>query len=68
MTLAPSFPIVRAAALELLNSDARLTRRAGSFLGQCAVDPAPLSDLQLDWLVTLLDRNNLISLEARDDA
>lgn len=46
----------RSAALALLNSDARLSRKAGSFLGQIVADDTPLSDKQADWLCTLLDR------------
>lgn len=49
----------RAAALALLNGDSRLSRKAGSFLGQLAVDPTPMSDKQLDWLGTLLERAKL---------
>lgn len=52
----------RAAALALLNSSAKLTRKAGSFLGQIAVDASPLSSAQSDWLAKLLDRNGLPSL------
>jgi hypothetical protein len=46
----------RSAALSLLNSATHLTRKAGSFLGQCAVDPLPLSEAQRGWLDTLLER------------
>lgn len=53
------FPNNRAAALALLNSGHRLTRKAGQFLGQLAVDTAPLSDAQADWLANLLDRAGL---------
>lgn len=53
------FENVREAALALLLSEQRLTRKAGSFLGQCAVDPAPLTDAQADWLGALLDRAKL---------
>ena len=49
----------RAAALALLNSESRLTRKAGQFLGQIAVDPSPLSVAQEDWLVALLDNAGL---------
>jgi hypothetical protein len=49
----------RTAALALLTGDSRLSRKAGSFLGQLAVDPTPLSDKQTDWLATLLDRAGL---------
>lgn len=54
------FQTQRDAALALLNDPrARLTRAAGSFLGQCAVDPLPLTDAQREWLDTLLDRAGL---------
>lgn len=53
------FPDQRSAALTLLTSNARLTRQAGSFLGQLAVDPTPLSQKQSAWLATLLDRAGL---------
>lgn len=49
----------KAAALALLNGDGRLTRKAGSFLGQLAVDPTPMSLAQRDWLATLLERAGL---------
>ncbi len=58
MTEAP-FHGHRAAALALLNLGGKLTRKAGSFLGQLAVDPTPMSDAQRDWLTTLLERNGL---------
>lgn len=54
--IAGQFPTPRDAALALLSSDARFSRNAGSFLGQCAVDPTPLTAAQADWLTTLLDR------------
>lgn len=53
------FTDLRSAALALLNSNARLTRKAGSFLGQLVADPAPLSEKQRDWLGTLLERAEL---------
>ena len=46
----------RKAALAILASDSRLTRRAGAFCGQCAVDDTPLSEKQLDWFLTLAER------------
>ena len=49
----------RAAALALLNGGHSLTRKAGSFLGQLAVDPSPLTQAQSDWLAKLLDRAKL---------
>jgi hypothetical protein len=48
-----------AAALALLNRGERLSRKAGAFLGQCVVDPTPLSPAQADWLAKLLDRAGL---------
>ncbi len=53
------FTSQRDAALALLNAGGRLTRKAGSFLGQVAVDSTPLSEAQRDWLATLLERANL---------
>nr|WP_166180890.1 hypothetical protein [Altererythrobacter segetis] len=49
----------RAAALALLNGGHRLSRKAGQFLGQIAVDPSPLSELQTDWLAKLLGKAGL---------
>ncbi|SMQ68894.1 hypothetical protein SAMN06297468_1166 [Altererythrobacter xiamenensis] len=58
----PRFPTHRDAALALLHSDNRLTRKAGQFLGQLAVDTMPLSDAQAEWLTKLLDRAGLPGL------
>ena len=52
----------RQAALELLSGSHRLSRKAGSFLGQLAVDPSPMSEAQAAWLSKLLERNQLPSL------
>lgn len=52
----------RDAALALLNSDERLTRKAGQFLGQLTVDTTPMSVAQANWLATLLERANLPAL------
>ena len=49
----------RSAALALLNGGFRLTRKAGQFLGQIAVDTTPMSDAQADWLEKLLDKHGL---------
>lgn len=59
----PPFKNHRSAALALLNGNSRLTRKAGSFLGQLAVDPMPMTEAQADWLSTLLDRAGLPPLE-----
>ena len=56
------FTSQREAALALLNSEARLTRKAGSFLGQLCVDPTPLSTAQSEWIATLLERAGLPAL------
>ncbi len=53
------FPDHRQAALALLNSNNQISRKAGQFLGQIAVDPVPLSEAQADWLAKLLDRAGL---------
>ena len=53
------FPDHRQAALALLTSTSRLSRKAGQFLGQLAVDPSPMSEAQADWLAKLLDRAGL---------
>lgn len=53
----------RKVALEILVHGERLTRKAGSFLGQCVVDPSPLSPAQTEWFATLAERAG-ISLEA----
>ena len=52
----------RQAALALLNGDYRLTRMAGRFLGQLAVDSTPLSDAQAEWLDRLLVKHRLAPL------
>jgi hypothetical protein len=54
-----SFNNHRAAALALLSGNHRLSRKAGQFLGQLAVDSAPMSEAQADWLAKLLDRAGL---------
>ena len=53
------FPNHRSAALALLNSGVRLSRKAGQFLGQIAVDPTTLSEAQSDWLDKLLEKASL---------
>ena len=57
------FTCPRTAALALLNNGGRLSRKAGSFLGQLVADPAPLSEAQSNWLATLLDRSGLPAFE-----
>lgn len=52
----------RQAALALLSGNYSLSRKAGQFLGQIAVDSSPLSRAQAGWLAKLLDRANLPSI------
>ena len=54
-----TFPDHRSAALALLNMGAHLSRKAGQFLGQIAVDPTALSEAQSDWLAKLLQKAGL---------
>lgn len=49
----------RQAALALLSGGFRLSRKAGQFLGQLAVDSSPLSEAQDGWLAKLLERAGL---------
>ena len=46
----------RDAALALLSGPHRLSRKAGQFLGQLAVDDSPMSEAQAGWLAKLLQR------------
>lgn len=41
---------------------APLSRAGGSFIGQCAVDPQPLTEKQASWLAKLLERAGLPEL------
>ncbi len=62
---------LRTVALALLNADpatVRLSRRAGSFLGQCVADPLPLTDKQAEWLASLLNRAGLSALNSGGEA
>lgn len=57
------YPDHRRAGLALLNGNYRLSRKAGQFLGQIAVDPTPMSEAQADWLAKLLVRAGLPPLK-----
>lgn len=57
-----AYPNHRQAAIALLSGSHRLSRKAGQFLGQLCVDPAPMSEAQADWLAKLLDRAGLPQL------
>ena len=52
----------RDAAIALLSGEYRLTRKAGQFLGQIAVDPQPLTELQAGWVAKLLKQAKLPAL------
>lgn len=52
----------RQAAIALLNGESRLTRKAGQFLGQLAVDPTQMTCKQASWLSKLLERGGLPEL------
>ena len=58
----------RAAALALLNGEHMLTRKAGQFLGQLAVDTSLMSEAQANWLAKLLDRAGLPPVAERGAA
>lgn len=49
----------RWAALAILNSKTKLSRKEGGFLGQIAVDPSELTPRQSDWLAKLFERAGL---------
>lgn len=49
----------RVAALAILTKSERLTRKAGSFLGQLVADPTPMSPAQMEWFVTLAERGGV---------
>lgn len=60
-------------AMQLLQAHrsggAKLSRKAGNFLGECVVDPHPLTDRQADWLNSLLERAALADrVEASHEA
>lgn len=64
-----AFQARRGAAMLLLTNGIGLTRRAGSFLGQCAADPTPLTEAaQAEWLSKLLDRSGYPRLDVGGEA
>lgn len=64
--MASTFSHHRDAALALLNGGFRLTRKAGQFLGQLAVDRSPMSEAQADWLAKLLAKHGLPSIRGEE--
>lgn len=65
--MAERFDNHRDAALALLCSTAKLSPKAGRFLGQIAVDPSPLTVKQADWLRHLLRRAGMPSFAGECD-
>jgi hypothetical protein len=56
----------RAAAMAVLTSGAALRPKEGAFLGQLAFDLNPPTTKQVDWLLGLLERHGLPTLEWGD--
>ena len=54
-----TYPNHKEAALALLSSDQRISRKEAGFLGQIVFDPPPLSEKQAAWLAKLLERAEL---------
>lgn len=54
-----NFEQQRTDALAILNSAEWLSRKAGSFCGQCAVDATPLTERQAKWFEQLAERAGL---------
>lgn len=44
----------------------KVTRKAGNFLGECVVDPSPLSEKQAEWLNTLAERAGVPVLDPEE--
>lgn len=53
----------RKVAIAILTHGEGTSRRGGAFLGQCAVDPSPLTEKQTAWFGALAERAG-IDLEA----
>lgn len=53
-------------SLAILTRGDRVSRRAGSFLGQLIVDPTPMTDAQQRWFLQLAERAGL-SIAGGDD-
>ena len=51
-----TFEAQRKVALAILSSECSLSRKAGSFLGQCVVDESPLTDKQETWFLQLAEK------------
>ena len=51
-------------ALAILNAGGKLTRKSGSFLGQCFAAPEELTDRQDEWFRQLAERAGVEIVEA----
>lgn len=63
MSKAMPFERRRKLALAILTDGERLSRRAGSFLGQLIADPTPMSEAQADWFAQLVERAGIDAQE-----
>ena len=57
----------RKAARAILSCDTPLSRKAGSFLGQCVMDDMPLTERQSTWFEQLAEKAG-VALEAEQHA
>ncbi|MEO9469212.1 hypothetical protein [Parasphingorhabdus sp.] len=53
----------RDAAIALLTDGGKLTRKAGSFLGQLVAAETPMTERQSNWLNKLLEKADLPQLQ-----
>lgn len=54
---------LRVTALAVLSSGERISRKAGSFLGQIVAEPLPLTESQATWFEQLVARAGLPPIE-----
>lgn len=53
----------RKLAMAILARGERLTRKAGSFLGQLVADPTPMTEAQAEWFEQLAERAGIDTQE-----
>lgn len=46
--------------------ETKLTRRSGNFLGECLVDPSPLTEKQASWILALLEKAGLPAVDLEE--
>ena len=61
--MTPSFSDHRPAAMAVLTSGAALRPREGQFLGGLAFDANPPTEKQVNWLLILLEKHGLPTLD-----